>query len=463
MGGSIPERIGDLQQLQLLYLYQNQLSDTIPSSIGDIPFLISLNIQFNQLSGSIPASLGNLGLLNTLSLENNAFVGDIPSSLGSLTNLVFLDLSHNQLTGSFPDSLGNLSNLTFLELDNNLLSGCLPTSIEQLKNLETLNLSNNQFFCPFPQEIFSLTNLDLLYLEYNYFYGWLPESFDSLQNLSVLHINHNLLSGPLPNSLSNLGQLQEIHFQNNYFAGCFPNAYSIFCEIDTDFSNNFNLPDAGNFTDFCTDGLGACEEIIVSAPIEEEEEGPCLQFDFINTLDGCSPDNTISVDITAGEATFTIMLEGPISGGATTSNQQFSITGLPNGEYSLKITDQNGCELTKEVTISSSCLGNRISSSRNSFPELSLIKDAVSLLQVGNSYPNPFKTDTNIPIVLTEEGAVTLQVFTATGQQVYQQEQSYEAGAHLITLQSRIFAEAGMYIYTINIGDQVEQGKLIRQ
>ncbi len=464
LGNTIPADIGNLQQLQVLYLYQNQLVGAIPPSIGEIPFLISLNIQFNQLSDTIPAALGNLKQLHTLSLENNSLVGQIPDTIGTLQNLVFLDLSHNQLTGSVPEALGNLSELTFLELDNNALSGCLPTDIDQLKSLETLNLSYNQFFCPFPQELFSLTNLKLLYLEYNYFYGWLPERFDSLQDVSIIHLNNNLLSGPLPNSLSDLAQLQEIHFQTNYFAGCFPNAYSNFCAIDTDFSNNSNLPDAGDFTAFCTNGTGACEVIIADILEMEEDEGPCLQFDFLNTLEGCSPDNTISVDISRGEATFTIMLQGPVSGTAATNNQQFSITGLPSGDYSLKITDQNGCEMTKEVTLSSSCLSDRISSSRNKLPELTLNRiDDFSLLQVGDSYPNPFQTNTHIPVVLTEKGAINLQVFTATGQQIHQQEQVYEAGAHLITLHQQLFSEAGMYIYKIKVGEQIEQGKLIRQ
>ncbi|MCH7670191.1 MAG: leucine-rich repeat domain-containing protein [Acidobacteria bacterium] len=85
----------------------------------------------NQLSGSIPAELGNLTNLEFLFLGGNQLSGSIPAELGNLTNLDFLDLCGNQLSGAVP--------VTLLQLDGTLQSlslfgqtGCLTASTSEL-------------------------------------------------------------------------------------------------------------------------------------------------------------------------------------------------------------------------------------------------------------------------------------------------------------------------------------------
>ncbi|MCH8961562.1 MAG: RsmD family RNA methyltransferase [Bacteroidetes bacterium] len=73
-----------------------------------------LDLRSNRLTGSIPPELGNLANLEILFLNNNDLTGSIPVELGNLTNLSFLLLEANDLTGSIPVELGNLANLTFL-------------------------------------------------------------------------------------------------------------------------------------------------------------------------------------------------------------------------------------------------------------------------------------------------------------------------------------------------------------
>ncbi|GJR98224.1 LRR receptor-like serine/threonine-protein kinase FLS2 [Tanacetum coccineum] len=52
--GTIPDRIGELKELQFLDLSQNQLSGIIPEEISKIPTLKYLNLSFNQLQGKVP-------------------------------------------------------------------------------------------------------------------------------------------------------------------------------------------------------------------------------------------------------------------------------------------------------------------------------------------------------------------------------------------------------------------------
>ena len=67
-----------------------------------------LDLNYNSLSGSIPEALGNLNNLEKLLLSANNLSGNIPEALGNLTSLNELRLGGNKLTGLIPDSLENL-------------------------------------------------------------------------------------------------------------------------------------------------------------------------------------------------------------------------------------------------------------------------------------------------------------------------------------------------------------------
>ena len=66
---ALPESIGNLQNLQELWLYNNNLS-SLPESIGNLQNLERLDLFKNKLS-SLPKSIGNLQNLQILGLENN--------------------------------------------------------------------------------------------------------------------------------------------------------------------------------------------------------------------------------------------------------------------------------------------------------------------------------------------------------------------------------------------------------
>ena len=109
--GEIPKEIGNLRNLQVLYLYNNQLTGEIPKEIGNLRNLNYLSLSNNQLTGKIPKEIGNLRNLQELSLYNNELTGEIPKEIGNLRNLQWLYLSYNELTGEIPKEIGNLRNL----------------------------------------------------------------------------------------------------------------------------------------------------------------------------------------------------------------------------------------------------------------------------------------------------------------------------------------------------------------
>ena len=78
----IPSAIGNLVNLEGLYLASNQLSGEIPSSIGNLVNLIELYLSSNQLSGEIPESICNI-----------------------YPNLLYFQITHNQLCTPYPECI----------------------------------------------------------------------------------------------------------------------------------------------------------------------------------------------------------------------------------------------------------------------------------------------------------------------------------------------------------------------
>ena len=123
-----------------LNLRGNDLTGSIPPGLGNLVNLEWLFLWVNDLTGPIPAELGSLVNLESLELGGNALTSPIPAELGRLTNLRELDLFANDLTGPIPAELGNLVNLERLDLSYNWgLSGPLPSGLETA-SLEALDI-----------------------------------------------------------------------------------------------------------------------------------------------------------------------------------------------------------------------------------------------------------------------------------------------------------------------------------
>lgn len=257
---SIPLEIGALSNLRTLSL-QGNLTGSIPTELGNLINLQTLIIGRSQLSGSIPAEIGNLTKLRYLVLVDNQLTDSIPSTISKLTNLITLDLSRNQLKGVIPKEIGQLNTTYLISLSNNQLSGSLPKELGNLTRVSRLYLNHNQFSNNIPTELGNLANLQWLYLNNNLLSGTIPSELGKLNRIEKLYLNNNYLTGNLPPELGSFDNLQYLFLNNNLLKGCFPNNFSTLCTIEAyDFSNNLNLPNNGDFNDFCINGAADCQE-----------------------------------------------------------------------------------------------------------------------------------------------------------------------------------------------------------
>ena len=222
MTGTIPAELGDLANLQRLFLDNSQLTGTIPAELGNLANLQDLILSHNQLTGSIPAELGDLADLRRLVLDNNQLTGTIPAELEYLLDLQELWLSDNQLTGPIPAELGYLLDLQELWLNNNQLTGPIPAELGYFLDLQELWLNNNQLTGTIPADLGNLANLQQLNLGNNQLTGSIPAELADLAKLRQLIISHNQLTGSIPAELGNLADLQDLWLSDNQLTGSIP-------------------------------------------------------------------------------------------------------------------------------------------------------------------------------------------------------------------------------------------------
>ena len=216
LSGVIPPELGNLTNLERLYLPVNDLSGAIPPELGNLTNLGYLALDVNNLSGAIPSELGNLANLGWLDLMANDLSGAIPPALGDLANLWFLRLWINDLSGVIPPELGNLTNLLLLNLARNELSGSIPPELGDLARLDELNLADNALTGAIPPGLGNLAELSYLYLDDNRLSGAIPrELLDGLGDLEELIVSFNDLSGPIPSELGALARLTKLELAHN--------------------------------------------------------------------------------------------------------------------------------------------------------------------------------------------------------------------------------------------------------
>ncbi len=282
LNGEIPTELGNLSNLKLLYISDNNLTGALPQSLTGISGLESFHFHNNpglcapideafqtwlqgidEVRGSSCAPEDSAedrevlvglydgldgenwtnstnwlterpvrewhgvtsdasGRVDGLLLEWNGMTGELPKELGTLTSLKRLELGNNNLTGEIPKELGNLSNLETLLLHSNRLDGEIPTELVHLSNLEALVLSSNQLTGEIPDTLSSLTNLRVLTLDVNQLTGEIPNVLGNLTKLELLALSANRLSGEIPTELGNLSNLVTLLLGFNWLTGEIP-------------------------------------------------------------------------------------------------------------------------------------------------------------------------------------------------------------------------------------------------
>ncbi|KAL8157664.1 LRR receptor-like serine/threonine-protein kinase EFR [Apium graveolens] len=221
--GSIPQEIGQLLNMTQLILDHNLITGSIPKSICKFAKLGALFLRDNRISGVLPDCLNNITGLLTLSLDSNMLNGSIPAALFNISSLQGLSLFRNHLSGAIPENVMGLSSLSLgLFLHQNLLTGSLPSSIGNLTHLVDLRISDNKLTRAIPDSLGDCVMLEELHMEGNLFEGRIPSTFKALESLTFLDLSNNNMSGNIPHFLGELRQIRYINLSHNKLGGEMP-------------------------------------------------------------------------------------------------------------------------------------------------------------------------------------------------------------------------------------------------
>ncbi|MEL6989274.1 MAG: hypothetical protein AAGK97_15795, partial [Bacteroidota bacterium] len=110
-----------------------------------------------------------------------------------------------------------------------------------------------------------------------------------------------------------------------------------------------NLP-AGNYQVTVTDANGCS----VNKVFNINGSNGNISATYNVTPSSCNGLGSIGIDIIGGNAPFTVIWNGPVSGTLNSNNRWVGIDQLPAGTYWIKIKDASGCQTTQYVSVNGS-------------------------------------------------------------------------------------------------------------
>ena len=187
--------------------------------------------------------MGNLSNLEILFLSDNQLSGPIPPELGKLSNLERLFLMDNQLSGAIPSELGKLSNLVqvFLSGNPNL---CMPVALKDWRHYYTAGVAKcNKKTNGVEWDRAPLVALYLAtdggnwkdntnWLSDKPLNEWYGVYTNAQGRVDTLALIENYLSGPIPSELGNLSDLEWLNLGNNQLSGAIPPEIGNLSDLD---------------------------------------------------------------------------------------------------------------------------------------------------------------------------------------------------------------------------------------
>ncbi|KAI2512840.1 hypothetical protein MHU86_1629 [Fragilaria crotonensis] len=168
-GGSLPDDLFDLTNLEFLDVSKSGLGGILPESIGRLSRLVQFFCQGNDMTGTLPSDLGRLERLEVLDLSENMFVGNLPLEMASMKSIesIFIDaFSRNGagISGPLP-SFSTMPRLRNLYLGSNTLTGAIPADflagIDATDELINIGLSWNSLTGTVPSQLSRLTKVNI--------------------------------------------------------------------------------------------------------------------------------------------------------------------------------------------------------------------------------------------------------------------------------------------------------------
>ncbi|KAF7081790.1 hypothetical protein CFC21_085695 [Triticum aestivum] len=259
--GPIPDAVGNLTSIRILYLGSNKFTGMVPLSFRKLQNLTELVLDTNFIimdMAELMHRLGHLSSLATINLDNNELYGDVPVSIRELINLNQLSLAHNNLHGTITeDHFTYLTALQTLDISDNSLTmkvdstwkapfnlsyagfrSCIigpkfPSWLNQ-PTIYYLDVSNTSIHDSIPLWIVNPSS-EYLDLSRNRLVGMLP---DLLSPLQILDVSFNEIVGPIPTLPDGLLYLD---LSGNNLSGALPSVIGApMLEVLLLFNNSFS-------------------------------------------------------------------------------------------------------------------------------------------------------------------------------------------------------------------------------
>ena len=175
-------------------------------------------------------------------------------------------------------------------------------------------------------------------------------------------------------------------------------------------------------------------DIVVGSPDAIE-----VSVDANGGATGAESDGALDITVTGGTAPYEYSWEGP---GFTSTDED--PTGLAAGDYTVTITDGNGCEFTSTTIV-----------------VVSGLDEMVNLIDV-TLFPNPTRGLVEVQFSGLMGESVTAIIVDGLGREVSREDLGNLTGAHLQRMDLSGF-ESGVYYLRLEVADAVEVLRVVKQ